>query len=98
MIAATLFMFMAGVPQAALPNQPPVDSPPVVRVIEIAFPSQGNVSLIEPQTYLYYIHTRPSRPSEHVWVAYDPQTALDNAGAVVPCEPTLPAVERAVLG
>ena len=28
----------------------------------------------------------------------DPQTALDQAEAVVPCEPTLPAVERAVLG
>jgi threonine synthase len=27
----------------------------------------------------------------------DPQTALDHAGAVVPCEPTLSAVERAVL-
>jgi len=28
----------------------------------------------------------------------DPQTALDHAGAVVPCEPELSAVERAVLG
>jgi threonine synthase len=28
----------------------------------------------------------------------DPQTALDQAGAVVPCEPELGAVERAVLG
>ena len=28
----------------------------------------------------------------------DPRTALDNAGAVVPCEPELAAVERAVLG
>jgi threonine synthase len=28
----------------------------------------------------------------------DPQTALDHAGAVVPCEPELEAVERAVLG
>jgi threonine synthase len=28
----------------------------------------------------------------------DPQTALDHAGAVVPCEPQLSAVERAVLG
>ncbi len=28
----------------------------------------------------------------------DPQTALDRAGAVVPCEPELAAVERAVLG
>ncbi|MFL5844784.1 MAG: threonine synthase [Solirubrobacteraceae bacterium] len=28
----------------------------------------------------------------------DPRTALDNAGAVVPCEPEIAAVERAVLG
>ena len=28
----------------------------------------------------------------------DPQTALDQAGAVVPCEPDIAAVERAVLG
>jgi threonine synthase len=28
----------------------------------------------------------------------DPQTALAHAGSVVPCEPELPAVERAVLG
>jgi threonine synthase len=28
----------------------------------------------------------------------DPQTALERAGAVVPCEPDLGAVERAVLG
>src|SRR5690606_1839389 len=28
----------------------------------------------------------------------DPQTALERSGAVVPCEPRLDAVERAVLG
>jgi threonine synthase len=28
----------------------------------------------------------------------DPRTALDHAGAVVPCEPDLRAVEKAVLG
>jgi len=28
----------------------------------------------------------------------DPQTALDHAGGVVPCEPTIEAVETAVLG
>jgi threonine synthase len=28
----------------------------------------------------------------------DPQTALERAGAVVPCEPEIRAVERAVLG
>ena len=60
------------------PNQPPPDSPPLVRVIEIAFPAQGNASLVEPPTYLYYIHTRPSLPSQNVWVPYDPQTAIDD--------------------
>ncbi len=50
----------------------------MVRVIEIAFPAQGNVSLIEPPTYLYYIHTRPSLPSQNVWIPYDPQTAIDD--------------------
>jgi threonine synthase len=28
----------------------------------------------------------------------DPQTALEQSGSVVPCEPQLAAVERAVLG
>jgi threonine synthase len=28
----------------------------------------------------------------------DPQTALEQAGAVVPCDPELGAIERAVLG
>jgi threonine synthase len=28
----------------------------------------------------------------------DPQTALEQSGSVVPCEPSLEAVERAVLG
>jgi outer membrane protein insertion porin family len=62
-----------------LPDSPPVpprDSPPLVRIVEIAFPSQGNVSFIDPETYLHYIHTRPSRPSEGLWVPYDEQTAL----------------------
>ena len=35
------------------------------------FEAQGNVSLIEPQTYLYYIQLKTSRPSEGVWVPYD---------------------------
>lgn len=56
--------------------QPPPDSPPVVRTIELSFPAQGNVSVIDPQTYLYYIQTRPSRPSEAAWVPYDEETVL----------------------
>ncbi len=77
-VIALLALAVSSQPPRPPANQPPADSPPVVRVIEIAFPSQGNVSLIEPPTYLFYIHTRPSLPSENVWVPYDPQTALDD--------------------
>ena len=57
---------------------PPVDSPPDVRTIQIAFPAQGNVPSIEPATYLFYIETRPSRPSENVWLEYDEQRVLSD--------------------
>ena len=33
-----------------------------------------NESIIEAQTYLYYIQTPLSRPSENVWVPYNEQT------------------------
>src|SRR5882724_11753146 len=77
MFVFALFAWFA-LTQPPAPNQPPLDSPPLVRVIEIAFPAQGNVSLVEPPTYLYYIHTRPSLPSQNVWVPYDPQTTSDD--------------------
>jgi outer membrane protein insertion porin family len=57
---------------------PPDGSAPVVRAIELRFPRQGNQSVIEPQTYLYYIQTRGSRPSENVWVPYTEQSVLDD--------------------
>ncbi len=61
-----------GVPQAApAPILPPEGSPPLLRTIRIEFPTQGNASVIDPQTYLYYIQTRPSRPSDGVWVPWD---------------------------
>jgi outer membrane protein insertion porin family len=50
---------------------PPQDSPPVVYQIAPCFLAQGNISLIDIQTYLYYIHLKPSRPSEGFWVPYD---------------------------
>jgi outer membrane protein insertion porin family len=79
MIATALFaLIVAGPQEPSSVNQPPAGSPPLVRVIEIAFPAQGNVSLVDPQTYLYYLHTRSSRPSENVWAPYDRQTALDD--------------------
>jgi outer membrane protein insertion porin family len=51
-------------------GQPPAGSEPVVLNIVPCFESQGGTSLVEPQTYLYYIHVKPSRPSENTWVAY----------------------------
>jgi hypothetical protein len=57
-------------PPASLP---PANSPPVVFLIVPCFPEQDNVTLIDPQTYLYYmqIQQKRSRPSEGVWVTYD---------------------------
>src|SRR5689334_8499306 len=50
---------------------PPAGSGPVVLFIAPCFEAQGNASVIEPQTYLYYIQLKASRPSEGVWVPWD---------------------------
>ena len=76
---ASLALALA-VQAAAAPPQPPADSPALIRTIELTFPTQGNVSLVDPATYLYYIQTRPSRPSEGVWVPYDEGRAKDDFG------------------
>ena len=57
--------------QARPATQPPAGSPPVVLFIAPCFEAQGNQSVIEPQTYLYYIQLKQSRPSEGVWIPYD---------------------------
>ena len=51
--------------------QPPAGSGPVVLFIAPCFDAQGNVSLVDIQTYLYYIQLKASRPSEGVWLPYD---------------------------
>jgi outer membrane protein insertion porin family len=56
--------------------QPPPGSPPLVRFIELSFPAQGNVSAIEPETYLYYIQTKPSAPSAGRWEPYNEDAVL----------------------
>ena len=53
--------------------QPPAGSPPVVLLIAPCFEAQGNQSVIESQTYLFYIQLKPSRPSEGVWQPWDAQ-------------------------
>src|SRR5262245_60277842 len=58
--------------QAAAPRaEPPANSGPVVLAFGPCFEAQGGASVIEPQTYLYYIHLRQSQPSENVWVPYN---------------------------
>jgi outer membrane protein insertion porin family len=65
----------AAAPQAKLP---PLDSPPLLRFIELRFPTQGNVSVIDPQTYQYYLQSRPSRSSDGVWVPFDEKSILED--------------------
>ncbi len=58
--------------QQAQPRaMPPAGSGPVVLFIAPCFEAQGNASVIEPQTYIYYIQLKASRPSEGVWVPYN---------------------------
>ncbi|MBP7778768.1 MAG: outer membrane protein assembly factor BamA [Acidobacteria bacterium] len=53
-------------------RMPPPESGPVIRFIQLRF-QPVDESLIDPQTYLYYIQTQPSRSSDGVWVPYDEQ-------------------------
>ena len=41
------------------------------------FDRQGHVSMVEPETYLHYIHTPVSRPSQNEWVPFD-ETARES--------------------
>jgi outer membrane protein insertion porin family len=59
--------------QAAPVRQPAAGSGPVIRQTELRF-HPVNQSEIEAQTYLYYIQTPLSRPSENAWVPYNEET------------------------
>src|SRR5947209_2296509 len=60
--------------QARPAAQPPAGSGPVVLFIAPCFEAQGNASVIEAPTYLYYIQLKFSAPSRGVWVPYDDTT------------------------
>jgi outer membrane protein insertion porin family len=64
----------ATAPGQAPVRLPPADSGPLVRFIQLTFPTQGDTSVIDARTYLYYIQTQVSRPSDGVWVPYDEKT------------------------
>jgi len=55
-------------PPASLP---PDGSGPVVWLIAPCFEAQGGTSLIDYETYLYYIQLKPSQPSQGIWTPYD---------------------------
>src|SRR5499427_8977343 len=52
-------------------NQPPDGSGPVVYQIALCFEAQGGTSLIDYETYLYYIQLKPSQPSQNIWVPWN---------------------------
>jgi outer membrane protein insertion porin family len=54
--------------------QPPEGTGPVVLYIAPCFEAQGNASVVESQTYVYYIQLKASAPSQGVWVPYDETT------------------------
>jgi outer membrane protein insertion porin family len=62
-------------PAAPAAAQPPAGSPALFRTLQIVF-EPINESLIEPQTYLYYIQSQNliSRPSAGVWQPFTEQT------------------------
>jgi len=59
------------IPPATANAQPPAGSGPVLRAVELCLPTQGNASSIDFETYLYYIRTRGSRPSQNAWVPWN---------------------------
>jgi len=62
---------LCGQPIPAPARLPPDNSGPVVYYIGLCFSAQGNVSAIEPETYLHYVQLQPSRPSRDEWIPYD---------------------------
>ncbi len=79
--AAPARQTICGVPVGPPANLPPAGSAPVIYLLAPCFLAQGNVSTVEPQTYLYYIQLRTSQPSQNIWIPYDEkaeQTMLED--------------------
>jgi outer membrane protein insertion porin family len=71
--APTSTTTMCGVPVPPPPSLPPAGSGPVVYELAPCFAAQGGTSLVDIQTYLYYIQLKDhvSKPSQNLWVPYD---------------------------
>src|SRR5262245_49793470 len=64
---------LCGQPVPQPVNQPPTDMGPVLFVVSLCFEKQGGTSVVDPQTYLYYIQTQPSLPSQNIWKPWNSQ-------------------------
>jgi outer membrane protein assembly factor BamA len=67
---------VCGLPIPPPARLPPTGSGPVVYLVVPCFQKQGGSSMIDPQTYIYYIEMshHVSRPSENAWVPYNDST------------------------
>src|SRR5687768_13288059 len=68
---------VCGMPLPAPARLPAPESPPIVLAVSLCFEQQGGTSLIDPQTYLYYIQVKPSEPSRDVWRPYTDETETE---------------------
>jgi outer membrane protein insertion porin family len=65
-------------PPAAAQTLPPAGSPPLVRFVEIKSTAQNDALAVDPETYLYYIQTKPSSAQFGRWVPYNEETVLED--------------------
>src|SRR5687767_4109900 len=70
--AMSLPALICGLPVGAPANLPPAGAAPVLYTVLLCFEKQGNVPVIDSNTYVYYIELakRVSAPSENRWVPY----------------------------
>jgi outer membrane protein assembly factor BamA len=70
---------VCGLPIPEPARLPPAGTGPIVYLVVPCFQKQGGFSVIDPQTYVYYMQLHGSRPSENLWIPWDDkaeQTAL----------------------
>ena len=72
-LGGTLSLCNGAYPIGPPVNLPPTTLGPVVYNVVVCFPTQGNVSLVDPPTYLYYMKSPDlvSLPSRNDWKAYN---------------------------
>jgi outer membrane protein insertion porin family len=74
---------VCGLPVPAPSAAPDPAGGPVIVALLLCFDTQGGTSSIDPATYLYYVHLRPSESSRGLWRVFDDgaeRTARDDFG------------------